>query len=138
MTECPVCHKGKLRVMYGKRFSRYFVSCDAFPECKTIYSLPPRGMMKVARNKEGELENCEECDFPMVMSFQKGRAPWKFCFNPECPSNEENQKKKEEFKKKLASGEIEIGKDGKVIDNGKAPKGVPHKGAKRVKKGKKK
>jgi len=62
---------------------------------------------------------CEECDFPKVALFKKGGAPWKLCFNPECPSNEEITKKKEEFKAKLASGEIEIDKDGKIIDHGK-------------------
>ena len=143
MSKCPKCREGNLRVMYGKRFSRYFVSCDAYPDCKTIFSLPPKGMMKPARLskkkadeinlrrgkgtvgekvEEGELENCAECDFPMVLSFQKGRAPWKFCFNPECSTNEEAQKKKAEFKAKLASGEIEIGKDGKIIDHGKEKK----------------
>jgi len=129
MTECPVCHKGKLRVMYGKRFSRYFVSCDAYPDCKTIYSLPPKGMMKPARMSkkaaaesglpEDSLEMCKECGFPMVAAFKKGGAPWRFCFNPECPSNEELTKKKEEFKAKLKSGEIEIDKDGKIIDHTK-------------------
>ena len=130
MNECPVCHKGKLRVMYGKRFSRYFVSCDAYPDCKTIYSLPSRGMMRPSRVRvtgdgsqatgkaKEKLEMCQECGFPLVMSFQKGRAPWKFCFNPECPSNEELQKKKAEFKAKLASGEVEI-VDGKIVDKGK-------------------
>ena len=122
MSECPVCHEGNLRVMYGKRFSRYFVSCDAYPNCKTIYSLPAKGMMKVARTKEGDLDLCEECDFPRIQSFQKGRAPWKLCFNPECPSNEELQKKKKEFKEKLEKGEIEIGKNGKVIDHTKVKK----------------
>ena len=125
MTECPVCHKGKLRVMYGKRFSRYFVSCDAYPDCKTIYSLPPKGAMRPARSRKsevgsklGELEMCGECGFPMVMSFQKGKAPWKFCFNMECSSNEELMKKKEEFKAKLAIGEVEI-VDGVVVDHGR-------------------
>jgi DNA topoisomerase I len=141
MSQCPVCKKGNLRVMYGKRFSRYFVSCDAYPDCKTIYSLPPKGMMKPARftkssaekyneslndknieikeKAEGDLEPCAECGFPMIISLQKGRAPWKLCFNPECSTNEEAQKKKAEFKAKLASGEIEIDKDGKVIDHTK-------------------
>ncbi len=143
MSECPVCHKGKLRVMYGKRFSRYFVSCDAYPECKTIYSLPPKGMMKPARlskkaanesgKKEGDLEMCGECGFPLVLSFQKGKSPWKFCFNPDCPSNEELQKKKKEFKAKLASGEVEI-VDGKIIDHSKKEKKkvVKKKGRKKV------
>jgi len=118
MSKCPVCHKGNLRVMYGKRFSRYFVSCDAYPECKTIYSLPPKGMMKPSRDKEGNLEFCEICNFPLIISLKRGSRPWKFCFNPDCSSNEELQKKKKEFKEKLASGEIKIGKDGKIIEGG--------------------
>jgi DNA topoisomerase-1 len=157
MTECPKCHLGNLRVMYGKRFSRYFVSCDAYPDCKTIFSLPPKGMMKPSRLSkkkaketnlrhgkgtvgeevaEGDLEMCAECSFPMILSFQKGMAPWKFCFNPECSSNEESQKKKAEFKAKLASGEIEIGKDGKIINHGSEKK--KKKKVKKRKKAKKK
>jgi DNA topoisomerase I len=137
MNECPVCKTGRLRVMFGKRFSRYFVSCDAYPKCKTIYSLPPRGLMKPARDKDGNLEICQQCSFPLVASFQKGKAPWKFCFNPMCPSNEELQKKKEEFKEKLASGEIQVGKDGKIIDTTKAKVGEKKK-IKKVKKVRKK
>tara|TARA_Y100000310_G_C20704257_1_gene833407 strand:+ start:9724 stop:11880 length:2157 start_codon:yes stop_codon:yes gene_type:complete len=117
MNECPVCHEGKLRVMYGKKFSRYFVSCDAYPKCKTIYSLPARGMIKVSRDKEGNFELCNDCNFPKVLSFQKGRAPWKICFNPNCPSNKELKEKKEEFKRKLKSGEIKIDKEGKISKN---------------------
>lgn len=103
MSECPVCHKGRLRVMYGKKFSRYFVSCDAYPDCKTTYSLPLKGIMKPARNKEGEMEVCKECGFPLVISFRKSRAPWKFCFNSDCPSNEELKKKREEYLAKMES-----------------------------------
>jgi len=108
MSECPVCHKGNLRVMYGKKFSRYFVSCDAYPDCKTTYSLPPKGMMKPARTKDGELEMCEECGFPKIVAFKKGRSPWRFCFNPECPSNEELKRRKEEFKERLKKKDAEI------------------------------
>jgi len=64
------------------------------------------------------LEKCEECGFPKVAAFKKGGAPWRFCFNPECPTNEEAMKKRAEFKAKLASGEVEI-IDGKVVDHGK-------------------
>ncbi len=104
MSVCPVCKKGKLRVMYGKKYKRYFVSCDAYPTCKTIYSLPPNGMMKPATDKEGNQEFCKQCDFPMIISLKKGSRPWKFCFNPKCPSNEEWQKKKEAYKEKMANG----------------------------------
>jgi DNA topoisomerase I len=141
MDKCRKCEKGHLRVMYGKRFSRYFVSCDAYPNCKTIYSLPPKGMMKPARVskkqaeelgvEEGSLDMCKDCGFPLVQSFQKGKSPWKFCFNMECLSNEEAAKKKAEFKAKMASGEVEI-VDGKIVDHGKGKK------VKKVKKRRKK
>ncbi len=131
MDKCRVCGKGDLRVMYGKRFGRYFVSCDAYPECKTTYSLPPKGMMKPARvskkvaeeegTEEGSLDMCKECGFPLVQSFQRGKAPWKFCFNMECVTNEEAAKKKAEFKAKMASGEVTI-VDGKIVDHGKKKK----------------
>ena len=71
---------------------------------------------------EGDLDLCPECEWPQVQSFQRGKAPWKFCFNPECVTNEELQKKKKEFKEKLASGEVEI-IDGKVVDHTKEKKG---------------
>ncbi len=130
MTECPVCHKGKLQVRYGRAYKRYFVACNAYPDCKTTYSLPPQGVMKPAKIakddeekgvKKGDMEKCVECGFPMVAAFKRGKAPWRFCFNPDCPTNEEVQKKKEEFKRKLASGEIEI-IDGKVVDHTKPAK----------------
>lgn len=115
MTTCPVCGKGKLRIMYGRKFKRYFVSCDAYPKCKTTFSLPPKGKMMPAKKKDKdtgneEQEMCKECGFPLVVSMRKGSRPWKFCFNPECPSNKEWQKKKEEYKKKIENGEVNIDK----------------------------
>ena len=110
LTVCPVCKKGKLRIMFGKKFRRYFVSCDAYPECKTTFSLPPNGLMKPAKKKseteEGKEENeiCPECGFPMIMALKKGKRPWKFCFNPKCPTRLEWQKKKEERDKEKAEG----------------------------------
>ncbi len=143
MDKCRVCGKGNLRVMYGKRFGRYFVSCDAYPDCKTIYSLPPKGQMKPARVskkvaeeegvEEGSLDMCKDCGFPLVQSLRRGKAPWKFCFNMECLSNEEAKKKKEEFKAKMKSGEVEI-VDGKIVDHGKVKKAVKKKVAKKRKK----
>jgi DNA topoisomerase I len=84
---CPLCNKGHLRIMYGKKFSRYFISCNAYPECKTTFSLPPGGMVKPAKDSQEALEMCSECKvFPLMISLKKGKRPWKFCFNPNCPS----------------------------------------------------
>ena len=100
MTKCPVCSKGHLRIMYGKKFKRYFVSCDAYPKCKTTFSLPPNGMMKPARDKEGKQEVCVECGFPLVIRLKKGSRPWKFCFNPECVTRKNYEKEKKDGDKK--------------------------------------
>ncbi len=90
-TFCPVCKKGKLRISYSKKTRRYFVSCDAYPECKNTYSLPPNGLIK----KSNQI--CEDCGFQKLMLIKKRRRPWIFCFNPKCPTN---KKRIEEYRRK--------------------------------------
>ncbi len=93
---CPVCKKGMLAIIYSPKTRRNFVACDAYPTCKTTFSLPPNGMIK----KTDKI--CEHCGFPMLMRISKGKRPWIFCFNKECKTNkerlEEYNKKKEENK----------------------------------------
>ena len=80
---CPKCQKGHLIINYSKKTKRQFVSCDAYPDCTNTFSLPPNSLIKKTDNV------CEECNFPKLMSLRKGKKPWIFCFNPECPSNKE-------------------------------------------------
>jgi len=94
---CPVCKKGHLAITYSPKNRKFFVACDAYPECKTTYSLPPYGIIK----KTDKV--CEHCGFPMLMSLRKGKAPWFFCFNDKCPTN---KKRIEEYRKKIAEKEI--------------------------------
>jgi len=88
---CPICKKGTLIITYSKKNKRYFIACDAYPRCKTTFSLPPNSLIKKTE------KNCEECGFPMLMSIKKGKKPWVFCFNPRCPTNKERL---EEYRKK--------------------------------------
>ncbi len=88
---CPVCKKGTLSIMYSRKTRRSFVACNAYPECKTTYSLPPNGLIK----KTGKI--CESCGFPMLMRLSKGKRPWEFCFNTQCESN---KKRLEEYREK--------------------------------------
>jgi len=83
LNPCPVCGKGTLGITYSRKTKRHFVACDAYPECKNTYSLPPNGVIK----KTGK--TCEHCGFPLLMRLSKGKRPWIFCFNPKCKSNEE-------------------------------------------------
>ncbi len=91
---CPKCKKGYLSITYSKKNKRHFIACDAYPECKNTFSLPPHGTIKKTEKK------CEECGFPMMMSLRKAKKPWFFCFNPECPSN---KKRIEEYRKRQES-----------------------------------
>ena len=88
---CPVCKKGDLAITYSKKTRRHFVACNAYPDCKTTYSLPPNGIIKKTDKA------CESCEFPMLMLLKRNRKPWFFCFNTEC---ETNKKRLEEYRKK--------------------------------------
>ena len=91
LTICPTCKKGSLAIMYSRKTRRYFVACNAYPECKKTYSLPPNGVIKKTEKV------CESCGFPMLMRLSKGKRPWIFCFNSECESN---KKRLEEYHNK--------------------------------------
>ncbi|MBL7059143.1 DNA topoisomerase I [Candidatus Pacearchaeota archaeon] len=88
---CPKCKKGNLGITYSKINRRYFVACNAYPNCKNTFTLPPNGQIKKTE------KICEECGFPMLIRLSKGKRPWTFCFNPECPTNKERI---EEYRKK--------------------------------------
>jgi len=93
MNVCPVCKKGSLAITYSKKTRRHFVACNAYPNCKNTYSLPPDGSIKKTNSV------CEKCGFPKLMLLKRGRKPWIFCFNKECETNreriEEYRRKKE-------------------------------------------
>ena len=88
---CPKCNKGNLGITYSRKTKRQFVACDAYPNCRTTYSLPPQSAIKKTE------QICEECGFPMLISLRKGKRPWTFCFNPECLTNKERI---EEYRKR--------------------------------------
>lgn len=90
---CPICEKGNLIINYSKKNRRYFVSCDSYPDCTNTYTLPPNGAIKRTE------KICEECNYPILIRLSKGKRPWEFCFNPECPKNKERI---EEYRKSLS------------------------------------
>src|SRR3989338_8370470 len=103
LAQYPVCKKGMLTIKFSPKFKRSFIACNAYPECKTTFSLPPNGLIK----KTDKI--CDKCNFPLLMRISKGKRPWLFCFNPNCPTrtqegvyvkalkeNDESSEKKEE------------------------------------------
>ncbi|MBU0958752.1 MAG: DNA topoisomerase I [Nanoarchaeota archaeon] len=95
--QCPVCKTGDLAITYSRKTRRSFIACNAYPNCKTTFSLPPDSLIKKTE------KICESCNYPMLRSIKKAKRPWIFCFNPECETNkeriEEYRKKKEEENK---------------------------------------
>jgi DNA topoisomerase-1 len=89
---CPTCKKGNLRIMYNRMSRRYFISCNAYPNCRQTYSLPPNALIKKTENKV-----CEADGFPKLLAIRKAKRPWEFCFNPNC---EIEKKKREEWEAK--------------------------------------
>lgn len=84
---CPACKKGSLQILYSKKTRRYFIACNAYPDCKNTYSLPPNSLIKKAD------KICDECGWPKLVSIRRGRRPWIFCFNPDCETNRERIEK---------------------------------------------
>lgn len=93
LTQCLVCKKGSLAIKYSRKTKRSFVACDAYPECKTTYSLPPNALIKKTD------KTCDDCGLPKLMALRKGKRPWVFCFNPKCwqkPEDSYKYKKQKE------------------------------------------
>lgn len=93
---CPTCKKGVLKILYSKKTKRSFVACSAYPECKQTFSLPPNSLIKKSEKQ------CEADGFPKLLAIRKGKRPWEFCFNPECPIE---KKKREEWQARKQNSE---------------------------------
>ena len=121
LTKCTKCNKGDLRILFNRGSHRYFIGCSNYPECKTTFSLPPNSLIKAVKDAEGKPELCKECKFPMLLALRKAKRPWKFCFNPECVTNKEWMKKREEYaeKKKSESESSEVVEKKEVKKKGK-------------------
>ena len=108
LTKCTFCKEGNFRISLNRKSRRYFISCNAYPKCKTTFTLPPNSLIKPSKDKEGNIEKCVECGYPMLLALRQGRRPWKFCFNPECAS----RKKAEEAMQEKLKAKLE--KEGKL------------------------
>jgi DNA topoisomerase-1 len=81
--QCPRCKAGFLVIRRNKR-GQQFLACDKYPECTQTFSLPPYGLVK-------KTDKICECGFPVLMTIRKGKRPWEFCFNPQCPKKLEKK-----------------------------------------------
>ena len=75
--KCNQC-EGNLRIMYSKKNKGYFIACNNYPKCKNTFSLTtglPKPTNKI----------CKECNYPTVYIIRKGKRPFEYCINKECP-----------------------------------------------------
>lgn len=82
---CPNCDSGNLTIKYSKKTKKSFAACDAYPKCKTTFSLPPGSVIKTTgkKNEEG---------LPILKALKKGRKPWHFPFDPNWRNKQHSQK----------------------------------------------
>lgn len=82
---CPNCGSN-LRIVKAKKSKKRFVGCSGYPDCTTTYPLPQTGTVMPTG------ETCQECGSPKVKVVNKGRKPWIFCLDPQCPTKKERNK----------------------------------------------
>lgn len=98
--QCPVCKEGML-VILRSRMGKRFAACNKYPQCKTTFGLPQFGLIKMSDKK------CE-CGWPLLLLIRKGRPPWLFCLNPECPTRKAIAERKEARVLKAQAKEKEL------------------------------
>ncbi|MBU0756717.1 MAG: DNA topoisomerase I [Nanoarchaeota archaeon] len=91
---CQKCDGGTLKVMYSRKIKKRFIACDKYPDCKTIYPLPQKGIVKSTE------KICETCKHPMI-HLAAGKRSQTLCINPDCPTK---QTESDEAMKKEADG----------------------------------
>lgn len=77
---------GDMKIIFSRKFKSYFIACGNYPKCDKSYSLP-RGFLAKTTDKK-----CKECGFPEVLLIKKGKRPWLYCINHECPKKVEWRK----------------------------------------------
>ncbi len=105
--KCPNCPEGMLRIIASRAGSR-FVACNAYPNCKTTFSLPQQALVKPTNNL------CKACNYPVVLVIRKGRRPWNMCINSQCPDKLE-WIKQQEAKRAAADKAAELQHGGTTI-----------------------
>ena len=81
---CPRCASGELIILRSKKSGKRFVGCTNYFEgkCKNAFPLPQKGIIKPSGK-------CECCGYPTIAVYGRGKKPWKFCLNQDCPTKGE-------------------------------------------------
>jgi len=78
---CPKCGKNLVIIHARSRF----IGCEGYPKCHNSYPLPQDGLVQVTNDV------CKECKVHKVLLVRKGKRPFKFCPNIDCPSRDDDE-----------------------------------------------
>jgi len=86
---CPQCGTGNLMILFSRKTGKRFIGCTNYFKglCKNSFPLPQGGTLKPMQ------KGCNACEWPLIEVHTRGRRPWRFCFNPNCPSREARKKR---------------------------------------------
>jgi DNA topoisomerase-1 len=81
---CPKCNNGELVILRSKKSGKRFVGCTNYFEnkCNNAFPLPQKGIIR-------PLRQCKFCGYPIIAVYGRGKKPWKFCINQDCPTKGE-------------------------------------------------
>ncbi len=85
---CSQC-QSDLMIRRSRRGKR-FVGCKGYPDCTVTYPLPPSGKLVPLP------QDCDHCKAPRMVRYAKGKRPWYFCLNMDCPSKKPAKKDDEQ------------------------------------------
>ena len=85
---CPNCNSD-LIIRRARKTKKRFVGCSNYPQCKTAYPLPQKGLVRPTE------EICSDCRSPKILLINKGRKPWKICLDPKCPTKQKKDEKED-------------------------------------------
>lgn len=88
--KCPACKKGDLKIIYSRKTKSKFIACNKYPDCKTTFSLPRNALVKPTKKE------CPTCTFPLLLVIRKGKRPFEYCINSNCPKKLEWIKQQQE------------------------------------------
>lgn len=79
---CPTCGRD-LVIRRARKTGKRFIGCSGWPDCKQSYPLPQGGYLEPLDTA------CDACGAPEMRLTKRGRRPWEFCANMDCPKREE-------------------------------------------------
>jgi DNA topoisomerase-1 len=83
--DCPICHTGKLMVIYSRKTGKRFIGCSNYSRGSCRYSAPlPQRPYAVKPTRA----RCKTCGWPMMVVSKRGSRPWRLCVNTSCPTKE--------------------------------------------------